>query len=250
MADTSFRAEADKSYKVAIAIDVSTRTWEFSVDGSTFKPANPLPFRAAVDQLDTVRYLCENAPGIDISAVRVLRAGESAAGDPYAGWQTVQGKDEDFEFTLRIPPGWRWAKGKIHQATKQTGVNSSMHFIVGPDRSLLAAKKKLAPAELLKHAVKQAATDAPGMSIIEQRAIKVGDLDAAWVVLHEKPAAKSLPTNLDTLCRLQTSRVEVVLHGGYDDSRAARTAKDFENAQAEFLLIAQSFRVVGGKAGK
>jgi uncharacterized protein (TIGR03067 family) len=73
-ADTSIAAEADKKHKVVLAIDVSKRTWELSVDGKTFKSAKPLPFRAAVDKLDTVRYQCENVPGIYIDAVRILRS--------------------------------------------------------------------------------------------------------------------------------------------------------------------------------
>jgi hypothetical protein len=76
--DTPFAAEAGKWHKVVIAIDVSARTWEFSVDGRALQSPARLPFRAAVDRLDTVRYLCENVPGVYIGAVRVLGTAKPA----------------------------------------------------------------------------------------------------------------------------------------------------------------------------
>jgi hypothetical protein len=71
--DTSFASEPGKWHKVVVTVEVSARTWKFSVDDRLLKSPEPLPFRHKVDRLDTVHYLCENVPGIYIDAVRVLR---------------------------------------------------------------------------------------------------------------------------------------------------------------------------------
>jgi hypothetical protein len=69
--DTPFAAEAGKWHKVVLRIDVPQQRWEFSVDDRKFE--KPVGFRSKVALLDTVRYQCENVPGIYIDAVRVLR---------------------------------------------------------------------------------------------------------------------------------------------------------------------------------
>jgi uncharacterized protein (TIGR03067 family) len=74
--ETLYTVEAGKWHKVVVTIDVTTRTWEFAVDGRPFKSPQPLQFRTKVDQLDTLRYQCENVPGIYIGAVRILRSAE------------------------------------------------------------------------------------------------------------------------------------------------------------------------------
>jgi hypothetical protein len=71
--ETPFASEAGKWHKVVITVDVPKQSWEFSVDDRKFESKQPLPFRSKEDRLDTVRFQCENAPGIYIDAVRVLR---------------------------------------------------------------------------------------------------------------------------------------------------------------------------------
>jgi hypothetical protein len=71
--ETPFRSEPGKWHKVALTIDVPTRTWEFAVDGRKFETPQPLPFRSAEDRLTKIHYQCENAPGVYLDALRVLR---------------------------------------------------------------------------------------------------------------------------------------------------------------------------------
>jgi serine/threonine protein kinase len=72
--ETPFAVEAGKWHKVSLLIDISTQSWEFFVDDRKFEPPQPLKFRSNEEQLRTLRYQCENAPGIYIDAVRILRA--------------------------------------------------------------------------------------------------------------------------------------------------------------------------------
>jgi hypothetical protein len=72
--DTDFKCKPGKWHKVALKIDVPVREWEFYVDDGKFEPARPLRFRSNEDRLSTIRYQCENDPGIYIDAVIIRRA--------------------------------------------------------------------------------------------------------------------------------------------------------------------------------
>ena len=125
------------------------------------------------------------------------------AGGGEMNWQTVNGKDEDLEFTLRIPPEWKWkSTGQLHEAVRHTGLTWNQSFAVVPDR-LTASRKKLSPADFLKHARNLATLGNPSLTIVEQRTIKIGDLNAAWIVGHEKAVGQTVITKLETFCRMR-----------------------------------------------
>jgi hypothetical protein len=77
--DTPFKVEPDKWHKVVVKIDVAAQSWEFLVDDRKFEAPQPLMFRSKEEQLGTLRYMCENAPGIYVDGVRILRTADEKA---------------------------------------------------------------------------------------------------------------------------------------------------------------------------
>ena len=77
----------------------------------------------------------------------------------------------------------------------------------------------------------------------DRRIIQVGENDAVWDVVAFQVEGEAQPTRLEARCHLKLGHQEFTIDGSHIDSRPARTPADFDESQAEFLKISQSFRL-------
>jgi hypothetical protein len=78
--ETKLKCQPDKWYKVTLRVDVRKATWEFSVDGTSYKAeGGALRFRTKQEALDTVRLQAERPAGFYLDALRLTRVGPAPA---------------------------------------------------------------------------------------------------------------------------------------------------------------------------
>jgi hypothetical protein len=161
---------------------------------------------------------------------------------PPAAWQTVKGIQDGRNYTLQLPGGWKWDQDGM---ADNTSFSRTFTFKVQASKSFT----KESADEYAKKRLEQLQRDYKNDKgkVRDQRIIKVGDVDATWLVFA-LDADGGLPTGrMLTHCCLRTQGSDIELKGEVLDIRPDRKESDVAAAQEDFLKISQSFRLASGK---
>jgi hypothetical protein len=159
----------------------------------------------------------------------------------------VAAADTEVPFTLELPPGWTWTDG---QAEKIIGPPLTVLVSVTarelPDDEKRERPSAAARRRLLEVGDERKSDDldtGAKMVVRDRRIIQVGENDAVWDVVAFLVEGEAQPTRLEARCHLKLGHQDFTIDGSHIDSRTDRTAADFDESQAEFLKIIQSFRL-------
>jgi hypothetical protein len=164
---------------------------------------------------------------------------------PPSSWQSIRGSQAGAIYTLQLPPDWKWDPDGL---ASKTSFTLSFTFGVRITRALseeapdVYAQKRLA--------VRQRELQGTTAQVRDQRIIKVGDADAAWLVFAINPGDGSPTSLLKAACYLRINGRDVEVNCERFDVRPDRKESDFANSQKDFLKIAQSFRITSEGVGK
>lgn len=160
---------------------------------------------------------------------------------PQAGWKTVKGVSNEVNYTLQIPENWTWKNG--------IGDKGSFdRFIMLNVKSSRVFSDEISPEQYAKgiHDDRKSGYTTKNSSEIgklrDHRVIKVGGVDAAWIVFAHHGDAGGPTAKMLTHCWLRDQGTDFMLEGDFFDGRPDRKESDVAEAQAVLLKICQSFR--------
>jgi hypothetical protein len=161
---------------------------------------------------------------------------------------------DEIPFTLVLPPRWKWndvQADKIVTAPLTSSVSLTARELPDDEKaepSHAAARRLL--LELPDERMLNDLANGEKVTIRDRRLIQVGNNDAVWDVIAFQADDKTLPTRLEARCHLKLGTKTFTVEGRYIDERSTRTAADFDDSQAEFLTIIQSFRLERSDAAR
>jgi hypothetical protein len=154
---------------------------------------------------------------------------------------------DEIPFTLVLPPTWKWndvQADKIVTAPVTESISLAARELPDDEKaepSHAAARRRL--LELPDEKMLNELANGEKVTIRDRRLIQVGNNDAVWDVVAFQAEGEHLPMRLEARCHLKLGDKQFTIEGRYVDERSARSAADFDDSQAEFLTIIQSFRL-------
>jgi hypothetical protein len=191
---------------------------------------------------------CGSSKKPDVSLTRVSVTTSSEAKQRLArGKLTTPAATAEIPFTVELPGGWSWQDGRAEKfVTSSVSIYVSFTATdVPPDEraqsphdAVMEQVAKLADERTLNDSV-----TGGRLAVRDRRIIKVDEKDAVWDVVAFQPAEDDLPTRLEARCYIRLGDKAFTIECARIDVRSTRTAVAFDESQAEFLKISQSFRV-------